>query len=90
VAEEGVEARVAARLVGQQIRPAVVRGRAQDIAVGAVDRDPDEVGERLARVLRDLVGLRRVGPEDGRDVDRRVLENRVRRGDGAEVTAGPA
>jgi hypothetical protein len=57
VAEECVEPRVPARLVGEQIRPAVVRGRAKVVTAAAVDRDADEVGERLSRVRGDLGGL---------------------------------
>ena len=52
-----------------------------------MDADADEVRERLAGIRRDLGSLGRTGTEDGWDVDRRVLEDRVRGRDGAEVTA---
>ncbi len=103
VAEERVEAVVSARLVGQGIgdgrrRRAVLaelhalRRRADAAARRAVHRHADVV--RGFRVLEgvgvggELLRLRRVGAEDLRDVDRRVLELDVRRADRADVAPG--
>src|SRR5207245_8113300 len=81
-AEEPVETGISARLVGEQVGPAVFRRRAEGRALRAVHADADEVCERLTRVGRHLGRLRRAGPEHGRDVDRGVCEDRVRRRDG--------
>jgi hypothetical protein len=52
-AVEAIEARVAARLVGQEVGLAAIRRGTDGRALRAVDADPDEVGERLARVRPD-------------------------------------
>ena len=87
--EQATEAGIAARFVWEQVRAGVVRGGAARRALGAVDADADEVGEGLPGGRRDLSCLRRTGPEHRRDVDRRVLENRIGRAHGSKVTAGP-
>src|SRR5262249_60859471 len=85
VAEEGVEADVAARFVRQQIGLAVGAGRA---AWRAMDGDAEEIRLRLRRVAGRLLRLRRAGAEHGRDVDADVLELHVRDREGADVAAG--
>ncbi|TMB54935.1 MAG: hypothetical protein E6J47_07385 [Chloroflexi bacterium] len=75
--EEAVEPGIAARFLRQHVRLAVVGRRAELVAGGTVNRHADEIGERLAGIRDHLGGLRRVRPEDGRDVDGGVLEHDI-------------
>ena len=80
-AEQRLEAGVAARLVREQVRPRVEAPVANPAPCTAVDRDADEVGERLGRRGRAarsdlrvpaLEPLRRSLAEDLRHVPGRV------------------
>ena len=93
-AHQRVEAVVTARLVRQEVRMGM-RGRSADRrGLGAVDADADVVRERLRRGCARVVagGLDRLGrprPEERRDVDAGVLEDRVGGRDLADVTPVP-
>ena len=86
--EEPLVAGVSARLVREQVGLGVRRGSADRRSLGAVDAEADEVRESLPGIRGDLACLVRAGAEDGRNVDRGVLEHGVRRADHADVTAG--
>ena len=87
VPEEAGEARVPARLVGQEVRLAVVRRGAEGTALRAVDGNADEVGRRLHGVRRDEGGLGGAGAEHLRHVRPDVLEHGVRRRHHPDVAA---
>ncbi len=87
-AEEGVVAGIASRLVRQEVRPAVVRARAEPCAGGAVNGDPDEVREGKIRVRLEFSVLGGRVSEDLGDVEGGVLEHGVGRGDRPDAAAG--
>ena len=95
-AEQALEALVAARLVGQQVRPRMRAGGAAGGVRAAVHPDADEVGGRLVprllvrarRVVHPLLVLGRALAEHRRHVGVGVLEHDVGRGHAADVAAG--
>src|SRR2546421_1937534 len=53
-----------------------------------MDANSNEIGERLTRIILDLLCLWRIGPEYRWNVYTGILEDRVRRGNRANVAAG--
>ena len=88
VAEQSVEAGVAARFVGKQVRLATIGRAAQRVARRAVHANADKVGEGLPGIGRNFLGLWRVRAKHGGDIGGSVFQDGVGGGDRAHVAAG--
>ena len=87
VAEQGIESRVCAGFIRQQILFPAIGRTAQRIARGAVNSYSNKVSKSLGRIALNFLCLRRIGSEDGRDISGGVFKDHVSGPRSAEVAS---